>query len=110
MADRKELGKISAASFGWGGYQDAQLGLSLAFSMKGSGVNTFVGYWGMERGDYCKWTEEDRLRGLGEAVMKLGDLLSKSHNKDVTELVGVPVELTFDGNCLKDWRLLEEVL
>ena len=107
---RKELGKISHASFGWGGYQEAQLGLSLTFTMKGSGVGTFVGAWGIERSEYAKWTEEDRLRQLGEAVMKLGSMLSKAHKADVTELVGVPVELTFDGNMLHDWRLLEEVL
>ena len=107
---RKELGKISAVSFGWGGYQDAQLGLSLSFTMKGSGVNTFVGTWGIERTDYCRWTEEERIRLLGEAVMKLGKMLSMAHKTDVKQLVGVPVELTFDGNLLHDWRLLEEVL
>jgi len=107
---RKELGKISHASFGWGGYQDAQLGLSLSFTMRGSGVNTFIGNWGIERSEYCKWTEEDRLRLLGEAVMKLGSMLTMAHKTDVTQLVGVPVELTLDGNMLHDWRLLEEVL
>lgn len=107
---RRELGKISSVRFGWGGYQDAQLGLSLSFSMKGSGVGTFVGAWGIERSEYAKWTEEDRLRQLGEAVMKLGSMLSKAHKTDVTQLVGIPVELTFEGNTLHDWRLLEEVL
>ena len=62
---RKELGKISGVSFGWGGYQDACLGLSLSFSMKGSGVNTFIGDWGIEHSEYCKWSEEDRVRKLG---------------------------------------------
>ena len=107
---RKELGKISGVSFGWGGYQDACLGLSLSFSMKGSGVNTFIGDWGIEHSEYCKWSEEGRVRKLGETVMKLGKMLSAAHKTDVTQLVGVPVELTFDGNLLKDWRLLEEVL
>jgi hypothetical protein len=110
VGDRKELGKISSARFGWGGYQDAMLGLSLTFTMKGAGVNTFVGAWGIDRSEYAKWTEADRLTQLGEAVMKLGKMLSTAHKTDVSELVGVPVELSFDGNLLKDWRLLDEVL
>jgi len=110
MSERKELGKISQVGFGWGGYQDAQLGLSLTFTMKSSGVNTFVGAWGIERSERSEWSEEERLRLLGETVMKLGAMLTASHRTDVTQLVGVPVELTFDGNLLKDWRLLEEVL
>ena len=28
----------------------------------------------------------------------------------VAQLIGTPVEVTFDGNRLKEWRVLEEVL
>jgi hypothetical protein len=107
---RKELGKISSVRFGFGGYDDAQIGLSLSFSMKGSGVNTFLGTWSGTRSDRCKWTEEERFKTLGETVLQIGEWLGKIHGKDVHDLVGTPVELTFDGNMLKDWRLLEEVL
>lgn len=106
----RKLGKISAVSFGWGGYQDAMLGLSLTFDMKGTAVATFVGGWGIKRSERCQWTEEERLKTLGEAVMKLGDMLEKTHKTDVSKLLGTPVEVFLDGNMLKDWRLLEEVL
>lgn len=42
--------------------------------------------------------------------MKLGELLQKIHGRDVSDLAGTPVEVTFNGNTLHDWRLLEEVL
>lgn len=108
--ERKELGKISAASFGWGGYQDCQVGLSLSFSMKGSGVNDFKGAWGTKHSEHCKWTEQDRLTELGKTAMELAGYLQKINGKDVSDLVGTPVELTFDGNLLKEWRILDEVL
>jgi hypothetical protein len=107
---RKELGKIVAIKFGLGGYQDACIGLSISFGGKGWGVNTFIGGWAIERSDYCKWTEEDRLRDIGKAGMKLVEMLNATRKTDVTQLVGTPVECSFEGNELKDWRLLDEVL
>lgn len=38
----KQLGKISSASFGIGGYQDAMLGLHLMFESDGWGVGTIT--------------------------------------------------------------------
>lgn len=107
---RRKLGKIASVRFGWGGYNDAMLGLSLTFEMSGTAVQTFVGAWGIKRSDRCQWSEEERLKELGEAVMKLGEMLEKSHKTDVHQLVGTPVEVTLERNMLKDWRLLEEVL
>lgn len=107
----KELGKISSASFGMGGYQDCMIGLSLTFSTKGGGaVSTFLGAWAAERSGTALWTEESRLQKIGAACMKLADLLKKTGKRDVAELAGAPVEITFDGNRMVDWRLLEEVL
>lgn len=107
---RTELGRITAATFGFGGYQEAMIGLSLTFGGKSWGVGHFEGAWGITRSEHCKWTEEDRLRQLGEACMKLKDTLEKAGKQHVGELVGVPVECTFDVNLLKSWRILEEVL
>lgn len=108
---RKELGKIDNARWGLGGYQDAMIGLSLSFSMKpSSSVSTFVGAWAIERSDFCQWTEEERLKQIGEAGMKVVELLNKIGKRDVKDLIGTPVELTFDGQSLRDWRLLDEVL
>ena len=40
----------------------------------------------------------------------LDKLLSEAKKSDVTELKGIPVEITFDENMLKEWRILKEVL
>jgi len=108
----KRIGKIKKVSFGFGGYQDAQLGLSLTFGSdkEAWGVQTFHGAWGVDRSDHAKWTEDDRLKQLGETCMKLRDLLQDAKVQTVNELQGIPVEVTFDMNMLKDYRILTEVL
>lgn len=108
---RKELGKITAATFGLGGYQDVQIGFWLTLGGEGWGVQgSGGGAWALDRDEHCKWTEEDRTASLAAAAMKLADTLKKAKKFAVQDLVGVPVEVTFDGNVLKDWRVLTEVL
>jgi hypothetical protein len=110
MTERKELGFIQKCSFGWGGYQDAMMGLSITLGGQSWGVGDFKGGWGSTRTEHCKWTEDDRLRDLGGAVMFLKGLLEKAGKQSVEQLVGTPIEATFEGNTLKSWRVLEEVL
>lgn len=105
-----KIGVIASASFGWGGYQEVELGLSLTFDMKGAGVSSFDGYWGTERSDRTQWTEEARLIGLGKAVMLLGKTLSAAKKMHVEQLVGVPVEVTIERNTLVSWRILHEAI
>lgn len=107
---RIELGRITHAKFGFGGYQDAMVGLSITIGGKSWTCGDFKGDWGMDRTEHCKWSEEDRLAGLGRACMFLRDLLAAAHKQDVSGLVGLPIEATFDGNTLQSWRLLTEVL
>lgn len=110
---RKELGKISSVRFGEGGYQDCQFGLFMSFSFAGSGVQTSIdGGWSrsLKVSEHTKWSEEDRLRQFGECMVKINDLMIKAKVSDIQKLVGIPIEAEFDGNLLKDWRILEEVL
>lgn len=106
----KRLGKITRATFGFGGYQDAMIGLNLEFGGDGWGVGTFHGAWGNKRSQHTKWTEEDRIKQLGETCLKLRDLLIDAKENNVNGLIGTPVEVEFEGNCLKDYRILTEVL
>lgn len=106
----KMLGRIEAATFGLGGYQDACIGLSLTFAGKSWGCATFHGGWATERSEFTKWTEEERRNDLSDAVWKLKETLQEANKTHVAELVGVPVEVTFEGNLLKDWRVLTEVI
>lgn len=110
MSEKKELGKISHVRFGFGGYQDVQFGLSITVECSGSGASTFDGFWGHERSSHAKWTEEDRIRGLGEATNRLRELLIQAKKQTVDQLRGVPVEVTWDGGMLKSFRVLTEVL
>jgi hypothetical protein len=105
-----QLGKITHATFGWGGYQDAMIGLSITLEGNAWGTGDFKGAWGIDRSDYAKWTERDREERLGQACMFLRDLLRKAKKQTVDQLPGIPIEATFDGNKLVSWRVLEEVL
>lgn len=107
---KKELGRISMASFGFGGYQDVQIGLTLQFEGNGWGCEKFDGFWAGKRSESAKWTEGDRTFALGDMAKRVSNLLIDAKARDVSELVDKPVELTFENNTLKDFRILTEVL
>lgn len=86
MTESKILGRIISASFGFGGYQDTQLGLTVRVGTRGSDWGDFL------------------------SPERAGEILQKARIKDTSKLVGVPVELTLHGNTLNSWRVLEEVL
>lgn len=106
----KQLAKISNITMGGGGYQGAQLGISITFSGKNWGIGTFWGHWGGKRDDNCKWTEEERLKYLGEIFLKVEKLLKDAKVNHLHELIGIPVEVTSENSMFKDFRVLTEVL
>jgi hypothetical protein len=106
---RKELGKIKSARFGYGGYQECQFGLSVDMGGEGWGVGNFKGFWATSS-EGTKWTESDRSNAYAETMRFLKDLLDDAEVTSVDQLKGKPVEVEFDGNMLKDWRILKEVL
>ena len=109
----KKLGKITSVRFGLGGYQDAMLGLSVQLGDGSWGVGDFKGTWDAEsikRSEYTKWTEEDRSKGYDETMRYLSTLLKEAKVDSVDKLKGIPVEVTFDGMLLQEWRILTEVL
>lgn len=111
MTEEKKLGKITEVHCGIGGYNDAMVGYNFTLQGKDWGVCTpWNGHWCTQRSPNAVWVEEDRLRDLGKAFMDLAQLLEKADKLDVKDLVGVPVEATFEGMTLKSWRILEEVL
>lgn len=107
---RKELGKIERFEVGMGGYDDAMFGLSITFTFKGSGVQDFIGIWAHEPDKHHKWTLEDQSRSWAEMCRLMIDTLRKAKVKTASDMIGIPVEVTFDGNRLASWRILEEVL
>lgn len=107
---KKELGKIQDAEFGLGGYQDAMIGIRFSLGGDSWGVGDFWGDWSMKRSGSEQWTDADRTKRLGETTMRINQLLKDAKVDTVSKLKGVPIEVTFDGNKMVDWRVLKEVL
>ena len=112
--NESRLGKIQSIRFGFGGRDDLMFGISFTLGGKGWGVGDFWGYWGSDidptASSGFKWNEADRNGQRLEILLKIEDLMRKAKVLDVTKLVGVPVEVEFDGTLLKSWRVLWEVL
>ena len=109
----KRLGKIESVSFGLGGYQGAMLGIHFSLGTDGWGVNDSRANWDAEQikwSEHSKWSEEDRDGWYAEIMRYVSKLLKDAKVDSVDKLKGKPVEVTFDGNTLKEWRILTEVL
>lgn len=107
MTAEKLLGKIEQVNFG---KFDDRIGIFFTLSVGGYGVNDFWGDWSIERSDYCKWTDEDRIKNLGKMVMRVNALLSDAKVESVHDLKDLPIEATIDRMQLVSWRVLKEVL
>ena len=107
----KRIGKIQGISFGFGGYDDAMIGVSvtLVSDKECWGVGDFKGTWAT-RSDGAEWTLADQTRIWGETVAWVRDLLRDAKKQELKDLVGTPVEVTFEDNTLKAWRVLTEVV
>ncbi len=109
----KKLGKIESVRFGHGGYQDACIGLSVTLGNGSWGVGDFKGAWDPEkikRSEHTKWTEKERSENLVDLMWFVSKLLKEAKVDSVDKLKNIPVEVTFDGMMLKEWRILTEVL
>lgn len=107
---RKELGKIQRFDIGLGGYDDAMFGMSVTLSGQGWGVQDFDGTWAHAPDKHCKWTAEDQAAVWAKMIQRVLNLMRQAKVKTAPEMVGIPVEVTFVGNKLESWRVLEEVL
>lgn len=98
---------------GIGGYQDAMLGIHFVFSGDGWGVCSSKEAWDpnmIECSKHAKWTEEDRSRQFDEIMRYISDLLKAAKVKTVDQLKNVPVEVEFENQIIKSWRILTEVI
>lgn len=110
--NEKKMGKIVNLNLGYGGYQDAQFGLSVNLGGKGWAVHDFKGCWSISTkcDEYCRWTEGDRNKSFSDTMRFINDLLIKAKKESIDQLKNVPIEVTFENGLLKSWRILEEVL
>jgi hypothetical protein len=113
-SSERVLGKITATRFGRGGYQDCQFGLEVALSSKSGDCLDFVsGGWDYEQispTETSEWTEDDRATSMSSMCRSVSRILESARVSDVSGLKGKPVEIVFENNQLKSWRILTEVL
>lgn len=107
---RTEIGKIKTVYFGKGGYDDAMIGITFTLGGEAWGVGDFWGQWATKITEGTQWTEESRTTKLGETVMRILQLLQDAKVSKVDDLMNIPVEVSFEGNTLKSWRILTEVI
>jgi len=107
---RKELGKIKSFDVGLGGYDGAMFGMSVTLGGQGWGVGDFDGTWTRTPDQHCQWTVEDQTKLWGEMCRRVAKLMEQAKVTSCADMVGIPVEVTFNGNKLESWRILEEVL
>ena len=104
-----QLGKIQHVRLGSGGYQDACFGISFTLGGEGWGVQDFWGTW-ETRSDSAKYSEEEWKESHHKTYFRLMQLMKDAKVSDLNKLKDIPVECVFDGNLLKSWRVLKEVL
>jgi len=108
----KHLGKIKNVYMGHGGYQGCQFGITFELSFGSYRSSEFWGFWGsdIEVTKNTKWSEQDRIKNLGEMSMRVSNLLKQAKVSDVHDLKEKPIEVIGDGLKMESWRLLTEVL
>ena len=109
----KRLGKIILARFGHGGYQDSCIGIHFTLGGDGWGVQDSKSAWDpqiIEWRDDMNWTESDRDKEFVDIMRYVSKLLAEAKVDEISKLSGVPVEVCFNGNLLKSWRILTEVI
>lgn len=104
-----ERGKIKSVKLGAGGYQDAMFGFTFTLGGKSWGVGDFWGTWA-EHSEYCKWTVAEQNKAFLNAFLKVKQLMADAGVASLHKLEGVPVEVEFEGDTLKSWRIMTEVL
>lgn len=108
--ERKVLGKITSAKFGFVSDYPFLMGLQLHFKLADGSCVGDGGKYTVNVNKDCNWQTMTRSEGLEWMVDKTKKILNDAKADEVSKLVGKPVEVTIDRNCFKDFRILTEVL
>lgn len=105
------LGKISMAEFGTYPDRPFLYGLQLAFSMPGSGVAD-GGRYTVNISNQCGWDSEEEKQEAFQRILvdEVAQILKDAKVNHVSELIDKPVEIEFENNWFKGFRILTEVL
>lgn len=106
------LGRIQSISFGFGGYQGAQFGVAVSLELNGGSVSTsdFRGAFPPDDKRDEPNISDDKRTAISHTALWILSLLVASKKQTIDQLVGVPIEATFDRMRLQSWRILTEVL
>lgn len=86
-------------------------GLLLDFSLDGGGSGIGDGgKYCLNMSPNCKWETRERKDAITCMVESIFNLLNDAKVSNVESLKGIPVEVTIEGGCFKDFRILKEVL
>lgn len=102
-----KLGKIKSVNFGHVHDRDFLIGLNVILEGKGWGVSSGFQF---NISDSCKWEKSEKEKAALELVEKINSLLKSAKVQTVEQLKDIPIEATFNGMVLVEWRILEEVL
>lgn len=107
----KELGKITSAEFGIDKDHSYLFGLELSFSMGSSAIGTGGKYsTNIDWSTSSKYTEVSRDAWLADNMKAIWQILKDAKVNKISELIGMPVEVTIDKNTFQSFRILAEVL
>lgn len=107
----KQLGKITFAEFGVNKDYPFLIGLQLGFKLSDKSYIGAGGKYIININPNCKWeSEKQRTEAITKTVEFVNDILKAAKVHYVSELINIPVEVTIENNCFKDFRILTEVL
>lgn len=105
----ERFGKIQSVKFGFGGYQDICFGLSVDLGSEGWGVSDFIGEQILKETDE-RTNKKEFEDCLISQLRKISSLLIDAKVTNIADLKNKPIAAVFDGNLLKSWRVLTEVI
>lgn len=108
--DGKFLGKIESAEFGQVPDRPCIFGVRLRFRICDGSFVGDGGRYSTNMNPECKWSATERNTDAYRVLEHLNDILNDAKVNYVSELINKPVEVTIEGNCFKDFRILTEVL
>ena len=57
-----------------------------------------------------KYSEDEWKEAYKEAILRVKKIMGEAKVQEFSELIGIPVEITFDDDRMTGWRILTEVL
>lgn len=104
--DGKVLGKITKVRYGF----DDHLTFGAYFHLEGSGFGVVASVATGPHHQRNGESLQDFQARMGRVSARLVLAMQEAKVQNLHEMEGKPVEVEFEGNMIKDWRILTEVL